>query len=330
MGIPAGIGYSLGWAAETTYGTYQAPSKWLPVNPPQLKRRPSYYEGGGLRGGGLARPADRRVLVGEDAGGTVPMEVANKTLGLLLKALMGGTVTPAQQGSTAAYLASFPLTTPHDGKLTLQAGVPDTGGVIHPYTLLGSKIISAEFSCQIGGALMVSFEVDSRQMVENQTLATPSYPATRVFHWAQNAVKLGTYDSEAPVSGVRSVSVRVQRASYVNRFYAGAGGLKDEPTPNDEIVVSGTFETDYVDKTVFADRFATDVSTALDWLFVGPQIESPFNEQFRIRVPHILFTGDTPTPGGPGPIQPSHPWKAYDDGTHPLVTIETISTDTTL
>lgn len=330
MAVGSGLAHSTGFSVESAYGTYVAPTKWARVKSNGIKKVKTTYQGGGMSAGALAQLGSFRSVVTEAAAGPLVMDVPNNGIGRLLNALMGGTVTPAQQAATTAYLAAFPLTDPIGKFLTIQGGVPDLGGTVRPYTALGCKITAAEFTCGIGEPLSVTFEVDGQRLVEAETLAAPSFTSTRNFHFAQMAVLLGTYDSEVAVSGVRRVTVRIERNSDTGRFYAGGGGLKAQPVINDWQKVTGSLEVDYITKADFADRFAADTSTALDWVFTGPEIESPYDELFRVRVPMAFFDGETPTVGGPGVVTTTFPFVAQLDGTNPLAEIETISTDTAL
>lgn len=331
MAIGSGLGSSLGFSAEVTYGTYVAPVRWLESSAPQLRLVKNTVQGGAMAAGRYAQPGRQRTVTTKAGGGSIAMEVYSKGMGLLWNTLMGGTVTPVQQGATAAHLQTHPVADPIGKMLTVQSGVPDLGGTVRPYTFLGSKITSAEFSCGIDENLTVSFEVDSREVTEAQTLAAPSYATgVNVFHFGQMSVKLGTYGAEASVDGVRKVSLKISRPMKTDRFYAGNGGLKSQPVLNNWLDVSGSFEVDFMTKADFADRFANDSSTALVWEFTGPEIATPYNELFRIKVPMIFFNGDTPSVGGPDVVGGSFPFVGRYDLTNPTVTLEQISVDLTL
>ena len=83
-------------------------------------------------------------------------------------------------------------------------------------------------------------------------------------------------------------------------------------------------------KADFADRFAADSATSLVIEFVGPLIASTYYQTFRIKCPWCFFDGDTPTVDGPDVTSGGYPFVAQLDGTNPLVSIDYISTDTTL
>jgi hypothetical protein len=332
MAVGSGIGSSFGFVNESTYGTYLAPTRWVEGSA-KLRKTKNPYQGGAMAAGRLVQPGSKRYITHRGGGGTFDCAVVSSRMGHLLNGLMGGTVVPVQQGGTPAYLQTHALADPVGQFYTMQAGVPDLGGTVRPYTWLGSQILSAEFSCDIGGALMATFEVVAKDVTEGQTLAAPSYPTNNEFHHGIAAVKLGTFGGEALVDGVRKLSVKIGRPRHDGGPYMGNLGLRSKGVLNDWAEVSGTFEVDYLDKTVFADRFAAtspETPTSLVWEFVGPVISGAFFETFRIRCPQIYFDGDTPTADSPDVVRTSYPFKGQFDLTNAAATIEYISVDVTL
>lgn len=331
MAIGSGLAASIGFAAESTYGTYVAPTRFLEYIKADLKKKKNVVQGGGLAAGRIAQLGSRRVVTSESVEGGFELEVANKGMGLLLAHLLGSSATPVQQGATAAYLQAHTVGDNIGKSLTIQHGVPDLTGTVRPFTFKGCKLSGAEFSCKVGELLTMSLDVDGRQASEVETLVAASL-ATGVapFHWAQMSVKLGTFGAEAAVSGVKGFSVKFDRGMASERFYAGAGGLKAEPIMNDFLKVSGSIEVDLVNKADFADRFAADSATSLVIELVGPLIASTYYQTFRIKLPMVFFDGDTPTVDGPDVTSGGYPFVAQLDGTNPLVSIDYISTDTTL
>lgn len=331
MAIGSGLAASIGFAAESTYGTYVAPTRFLEYIKADLKKKKNVVQGGGLAAGRIAQLGSRRVVTSESVEGGFELEVANNGMGLLLAHLLGSSATPVQQGATAAYLQAHTVGDNIGKSLTIQHGVPDLTGTVRPFTFKGCKLSGAEFSCKVGELLTMSLDVDGRQASEVETLVAASL-ATGVapFHWAQMSVKLGTFGAEAAVSGVKGFSVKFDRGMASERFYAGAGGLKAEPIMNDFLKVSGSIEVDLVNKADFADRFAADSATSLVIEFVGPLIASTYYQTFRIKLPMVFFDGDTPTVDGPDVTSGGYPFVAQLDGTNPLVSIDYISTDTTL
>ncbi|WP_425832565.1 phage tail tube protein [Streptomyces fractus] len=328
MAIGSGLGAQLSVGAETTYGTYVAPSKHLEFTKESLVLKKTTAQSAGIAAGRLLPLSGRRVVTQRQASGSVDMEVTNKGMGLLLQAVMGTTVTPVQQGAGPAYLQTHPLADTAGKSLVIQKGVPLTTGSVVDKTFLGCKVTSAEFSCEQGGMLTASFEFDCKDCDEAQTLVVASYAAMSPFHFGQMALKTGPFGTEVARDGIRKVSVKIERPQNVERFYAGQAGLKKEPISNDQVKITGSLEMDYVD-TVLDDLHTSDAATALVWEFVGPNIASTYFETFRIKLPAIRVDEAPPTVDGFEVIKPTISFTGLYDGTNQPA-IEYISTDSTL
>lgn len=329
MGIGSGLGSSFGLVPESIYGTYVAPTRWV-EGVARLKKTKNIYQGGGMAAGRMMQPGSRRVVTWKAAGGQFDCAVQSVRMGHLLNGLMGGVVTPVQQGATTAYLQTHPMADPFGRFYTMQSGIPDLGGTVRPYSFLGCQIDSCEFSCDLGGSLMASLQVASRDVTEAQTLAAPSYPAANEFHWAQATLKLGTFGAEAQVDAVRKMSLKIERSKHDGGPYMGNAGLRSQGVLDDWSKITGTVDADFLDKTVFADKFASDGSTSMVWEFIGPQIGvSGFFETFRIKIPQIFFDTDTPTAESPDVVKTPYNFTAQFDGTN-QPSIEYMSADVTL
>ncbi|AKN71229.1 hypothetical protein QR97_16710 [Streptomyces sp. PBH53] len=328
MAIGSGLGAQLGIAAETTYGVFVAPTKFLEFTKESLVLKKTTAQSSGIAAGRLMALSSRRVVTRREASGSVDLEVTNKGMGLLLQALMGTTVTPVQQGVTTAYLQTHTLASVAGKSLTIQKGVPLTSGTVTDKTFVGCKVVSGEFSCEVGGMLAASFEVDGKDCDEGQTLAAASYSNMSPFHFGQMAVKSGTFGAETALDGIRKVSVKIERPQDVERFYAGQSALKKEPIENDLVKISGSLETDYV-ATTLDDLHTSDGATSLVWEFVGGLIASTYYETFRITLPAVKLDEGPPVVDGYGVVKPTFNFTALYDGTN-LPKIEYISTDVTL
>ncbi|MDT9689387.1 phage tail tube protein [Streptomyces sp. P9(2023)] len=328
MAIGSGLGAQIGIAAESTYGTYVAPTKFPEFTQESLVLKKTTAQSSGIAAGRLMALSSRRVVTQREASGSIEMEVANKGMGVLLQALMGTTVTPVQQGATAAYLQTHTLADVFGKSLTIQKGVPLTTGTVTDKTFVGCKIVSAEFSCEVGGMLTASFEFDGKDCDETQTLAVASYSTMAPFHFGQMGVKAGTYSSETALDGIRKASVKIERPQAVDRFYANQSALKAQPISNDLVKITGSLESDYV-ATTLDDLHTSDGATSLVLEFIGPIIASTFAETFRIKLPAIKVDDAPPTVDGFEVVRTTINFTALFDGTN-QVAIEYMSTDVTL
>lgn len=328
MAIGSGLGAQMVIGAEVTYGTYVAPAHAIEFTKESLVARKVTAQSAGIAAGRLLDLASRRVVTTTDAGGTFDTEVVQNGMGLLLQALMGTTVTPVQNDTTDAYTQTHTLADTAGKSLVIQKGVPLTTGVVTDKSFLGCKVVSAEFSCEVGGMLMCTWEIDAKACDETQTLVVAAYTPTSPFHFGQMAVLAGDFGSEAALDGIRKVSVKVERKQAVDRYYAGQAGKKKEPISNDKVAITGTIEADYV-STTLDDLFTSDAGTSLIWQFTGPDIDTAQPAIFEIALPVIKLDGTPPTVDGPAVIKPSYSFTGLYDGTHqPAITY--VSSDTTL
>ncbi|MEU0359916.1 phage tail tube protein [Streptomyces cyaneofuscatus] len=328
MAIGSGLGAQIGIAAESTYGTYVAPTRFIEFTKEGLALQKTTAQSAGIAANRLLPLSSRRVVTQRQASGPLDMEVTNRGMGLLLQALMGTSVTPVQQAATTAYLQTHVLADTIGKSLTLQKGLPLTTGVVTRKNFLGCKIISAEFSCEAGGMLTANFEFDCKNVEETSVLAVAAYPAMAPFGFHQMSLKTGTYASETARDGIRKVSVKFERPQAVERFYAGQSGLKKEPIANDQVKITGSIEMDYVD-TVLDDLHTSDAETALVWDFTGPIIASTHAERFTVKLPAIRFDDAPPTVEGFDVVKPTMSFSGLHDGTN-QPSIEYMSTDVTL
>ena len=328
MAIGAGLGAQVGIAAEASYGTFLAPTKFIEFTKESLQLKKTTAQSAGIAAGRLVPLSSRRVVTQRQASGSLEMEVTNKGMGVLLQTLMGTTVTPVQQAATSAYLQAHILADVAGKSLVIQKGVPLTTGAVTDKTFLGCKIVSAEFSCEVGGMLLATFEIDSKDVDETQTLAVATYPAMSPFHFGQMSVKTGTYGTETALDGIRKVSLKIERPQAVERFYAGQSGLKKEPISNDQVKITGSLEGDYV-STILDDMHTSDAATSFVWDFTGPLIAATHYERITFKVPAIRLDDAPPTVEGFDVIKPTFNFTGLYDGTNPTA-IEYMSTDITL
>lgn len=328
MAIGSGLGAQLGIAPEVTYGTYVAPTKFVEFTKESVVLKKTTAQSAGIAAGRLVPLASRRVATQREAAGSVEMEFTNKGMGLLLQSLMGTSVTPVQQEDTDAYLQSHVLADTFGKSLTIQKGVPLTTGTVTRKNFLGCKVISAEFSCEVGGMLTVSFEIDARDCEETSVLASASYPVMSVFHFGQMGVKFGAFGSETARDGIRKMSLKIERPSATDRFYANSSALKAEPITNGQIKISGSIERDYV-ATDLDDLHTSDATTSLVWEFLGPEIDPDYPERVTFIVPAVKFDDAPPAIEGFDVVKNGLNFTGLYDGTN-ANKIEYVSSDTTL
>ena len=330
MAIGSGLGAQVGLSVnEAAYGTATAATKFYPARAFNVALVQNTQDVSGVAAGRLSPPDD--VVTTTAATGHIELDVLRVEFGRWLANLTGSTTSPVQQAATAAYLQTHVIGDNRGKYVTMQESLPDAGGTANPMGLTGGKITSGEFSCGVDEMLQASFDLDGRAIDQATALAAASYPAGALpFHFAQSAVKLGSYGTEALVQGVRKATVTISRGQDTGRFYTGNAGLKSEPIMNEMPAISGSLDVDLVNKADFLDRFVGNTATSLDWIFTGPIIATSYAYTFRIRLPRVKFYGGIPDVSGPDTLKGAVPFKAFQDATNGLCEITYMSTDTAI
>jgi hypothetical protein len=249
----SGVGSQAGGAKETTWGTAVTPTKFWEYESESLNLDQNYYDGMGLVAGRTFAPSSRGKRTTRSAGGDLAMTFPYKGGGFFLDQMVAGTITPVQQGATAAYLSTFNVGSSVPSKsATLQINKPQTSGGDVPFTYPGAVLVSAGFSMALGGALMATFtwlckdETTPTTTPAGASLATATYIANNDI-WLHQDMTL-TYGGAA-VAGINSVSWTWSQPYADGRFFLDGSGTISKPIPNGIGTVTGTMSGDWYDNT---------------------------------------------------------------------------------
>lgn len=330
----SGLATSIGIGAETTYGTYAAPTRWYEIESETLTANYVNAEGSGLAAGVLVNRGNRRVRVSQAAAGTVVMYATQKSLGLLLAHMMSSDVVPTGVAGAAGAFTATHVDNNLGGRgksLTIQKGIATTDGTVRPFTFLGCKITQMQLECGKGELVKVTITVDARQMVETQPLVAPTYPTGLIpYGFAGATLKTGAYGSEVNAAGVTKVTLTVARPYNVDSYYYNNAGLKAEPIQNGKTAISGTVETEWVDKTTFTDAFHAGLPFSLVVGYAGAIIAATTPTSLGFAIPQVYIDSDTPVAGGEDLISPSFAFIGTYDDVHAAVSMTYVSPDATL
>jgi hypothetical protein len=324
MAIGSGLGGQIGFAAESTYGTYVAPTRFLFFNSESLKDQINRIPSMGI-GTGRFKRSDRVKTFSAGGAGEVELEVSAKGFGLLLQHALGQN-TVAQVGGTAEYTHTIiPDALAQQGKfMTVQVGRPSVDGTVRPFSYLGGKITSWELSCAIDEILKLTLGFDFRATTTAQALASASFAADNpVFIFTEGALTL-----DAVAKSVKSVTITGNNALDTDRRFFGTN-QKKEPLANGFGEITGELECEFEDLDAYAD-FVSGTQAALVCTFTSPTIIPTTSNPFKLTVtiPKIQYTGEAPVIEGPEIIQQNLPFEALFDGTNPIVTIVLNTSDT--
>jgi hypothetical protein len=327
----SGVGSQAGGAKETTWGTAVTPTKFWEYESESLNLDHNYYDGAGLVAGRTFAPSSRGKKTTRSAGGDLAMTFPYKGGGFFLDQMVAGTITPVQQGATAAYLSTFNVGSSVPNKsATLQINKPQTSGGDIPFTYPGGVLVSAAFSLAVGGALMATFtwlakdETTPTTTPAGAALATATYVSSNDV-WVHQDMTL-TYGGAA-VAGITGVNWTWSQPYADGRFFLDGSGTISKPVPNGIGTVTGTLSGEWYDSTFYA-AFRSGAYASLVCTAQGPTaIASTYFPMFRNTFSAIQVRGTSPTVSGPDLLDLSVPFVVKDDGTNPPWKAEYQSTD---
>ena len=344
MATGTGLDAQLGFALETTWGTPVTVTKFVEFDSESIEWQPTYLEPTGLRVGTKFKRASRLVRSRESVSGGFELAFATRTMGTLLKAALGSTVTTPTVVLGSAYKQ---VHNPGDflGKsLTIQVGRPEPSGTVRAHTYEGCKISSWEFSVSDGEVAKFKVEVDGQTELTATALATASFAATPVaelFSFKDvSTFKLGgtvSGSTELSVAGgaavpattvVKSFSLKGDTGMATERFGLGNAGQKAEQLENDTPTITGSLTAEF-DRTTFYDVFKANTTTAIELKLEGSVISGTDKNTIHIICSAAKFKKATPAVDGPDIVQATVDFECYSDEVNAPLMFKLISADST-
>lgn len=328
MTIRSGLGSQLGFAAETVYGTYVAPTRFLEFNTEGLVFNRETIQSAGIRKGSTVQRTGRWAVNKKGGGGPATFEMATKGFGLLLKHAMGEVVITTPGGATNARLHTHTLGDLDDLSLTIQKGLPDVdAGTVQPFSFLGCTITEWTLSVDVDGLLMFNPTFDAQDMVTSQALAVASFAtADELFSYQQVAVTIDA-GGEEPTS----VSINAGHGMNTARYFIRSNHLKKRPLIAARRTLGGTMTFEFEDM-VQVNRFlnaAPGAEIPIVITATGDEIDVGLNNyQVVVTVPAARFDGEVPVVGGPDILTVTAPFEILDDGVDEPITVGYVTSDT--
>lgn len=340
MATGSGLDAQLMFATESTWGTAVTVTRALEFNSESLKFEPTWLEPTGLRAGTKFKRVSRIRQSRKSAAGDVELDIATLGMGMLIKHMLGSTVTTTTLVSGTAYKQVHVPGGFLGLGLTTQVGRPEPAtGTVVPFTYNGVKVMSWEFNCEDNSTPNLKLSLVGRAETTATALATASYLAgSSVFDFSQATLKLGgtpsTSAGETTIAGgtavaavVRSISVSGETPMADERFGLGNAGLRSQPLENDIPTITGSLDAEFA-KTELYDAFQNNTTTALQFDLVGAAIGAAFYT-FSIILPAVKLKAAAPSVGGPDIVSMSTDFEAYSNEVDPVIQIKIISTEST-
>ncbi len=333
MTVGSGLGASIGFGQETSYGTYAAPTRWLAFESESLNVKRDFSKSTGLVSGNLVPLAQENVLLTQSVDGNIKMPVPVSGFGLILKNALGSTATPVENGTSGSYTQTHTVGGTVGDSLTVQIGRPLTTGVVVPYTYLGCKVTGLDIELESGNLAMATVDIVGQTMVTTQTLVTPVYSSTNpmVFSFTGGAIKASTtVGSETTIANVKKASVSLKRKLDTSRFYIGGSGLLAEPIEDDFLECTGSLTTDLTDTTDWDSWVNSGAQLSVILNLVGNQIATGYSYELSIALPVVRIEGDDPKVNGAKIVERDVKFTTLNDLVHTPITYTYTSIDTTL
>src|ERR1044071_1838270 len=323
MGLGAGIASQFGFAQETTPGTPVTVTKFVEYNTETLDFVPNTIQGMGLHAGGQYARASRYSRTTKTVSGAVTMDLATRTLGVLLKNMLGSSATATQIAATPAY-KQVHNPGPLDGLgLTLQKGVPEAGsGTVKPYTYNGAKVTSWTISQALDAIATLSIGFDAWNEFNVSQVTTIKFGGT-----ASIASGVTSIASGVAVTGLTSFELTGTNPVADSRFFLVSAGVKANQLENDYRTVSGKFSGEF-SKAQYYDVFKAGTTTPIQVTWTQGDAGGGNAFTFDIILPACKLNSGTNNVGGPDIIQGDIEFVALDDQATTPIQITYISTDT--
>ena len=167
-----GRGAAIGFGAESTYGTAVSRTNWRPLISSSLTRTIEKVPRPTLRVGGAGAMRRSHYVQSDNAGGSFTIEASYRSLGLMLKHLMGAVATTGTNPYTHVYTFADDVPT----GLTIE----NNRGTGTSEVFEGCRLNSGSFAVSAGGVMTCDFDViaETGAATPRASAGTPTFEAT--------------------------------------------------------------------------------------------------------------------------------------------------------
>ena len=254
--MQSGLSAQIGYAIESTYGTYATVDRFMPLVSESLTTERARVESAGILAGRRVRDSDQWQAGNTTVSGSIAHELDAAGLGRVMLAMFGAVSTTGAGPYTHTYTPGD-LT---DDSLSVQIGRPDTGGTVRPFTYTGVVVNGWEIAVKPGELATLGLDVVAQAETTSESLETASYAASPVpFAGVHAAVTVG-----GGSVNVRELKVAGTNGQKVDRRFVGSHTIA-QPLPAELRTYTGELVLEFEDLTehtrfVDADEFALVVT----------------------------------------------------------------------
>jgi hypothetical protein len=314
MAIGSGIASQIGMKPEASWGTYIAPDRFFEFDEAEsLKANWRNLDTQGF-GDVYLRSGRNRVWIA-GASGTVPMPFMENGCGILLKHMLGAAAAPTGSGPYTHVFTSS-VAGLNTLSMTVQKGVPDTGGTVRPFSFVGGVVTEWNIICEIDQNVRLSTVWDFKDVTTAEALATASYPATNS--------PFSFIDGTCEIDDV-AVNITRCRLHGMNRFNVDRrsfGNTKRRQIPNGAIGFDGEIRMEFESLDEY-NKFLAGTESKLDLIFAYG------TSSLTIEIPKIQYTGDTPVVESQDIVPLTLPFRVLYSGSGSPLTMTLVNDDAT-
>ena len=341
MATGAGLDAQLMVAQETTWGTPVTVTRGYEFLSESLNQDITYTDSAGLRTGTTFKRTNRTKQARFSVGGDIEIEVPTLGAGLLVKNMLGSSVTTPTLVSGSAYKQIHTPVGMAGLGLTMQVGRPEPTSpyTVRPFTYEGCKVTKWEISLKDGGLATLKLTVDGQVESTATALATASFLAgAATYSFNQATIKLGgtaaTASGETTITGgtalatvAKSITISGDNSLATDRFGIGNAGQKKEQLQNGMQTISVKLDTEF-SKTELYDLYTAGTAVPMQFDLTGAAIGAA-NFLFSVILPSCILKKAPPAVSGPDIVQMSTEWEAEWDETNPPIQVKIVSTEST-
>lgn len=315
MALKSGMAAQLGVKAETTWGTFVAPTRFYPLISESLTEEIDRLESEGIIAGQRVLRSEQWAAGNVDVGGDIQTELYQQGMGALLKACFGAVATTG----AGPYTHTFTPGDLTDDHLSVQVGKPDVAGTVQPFSFYGMKATDWELSIEAGGLVMLTTSLVGKQLATSDALATASYGTGAATPFT---FKHATASVAGGAANVKKLTIKGSNGLDTDRRFIGSE-YRAEPLEADLREYGGTVDLEFESLTQY-NRFRNANEVALVST-ISAGASASLTTTMNVR-----FDGATPEVDGRGIVQLSAPYKCIGTTTDAsAITAVLISNDTT-
>lgn len=300
MTIKSGIAAQLGIVAESTYGTFVAPTRFYPLISESITEEIDRLESEGIVTGRRLLQSSQWAAGNVTVSGDIQTELYQQGMGALLKQCFGGVVT----AGAGPYTHTLTPGSLDDDSMSVQVGVPDIAGTVQPFSFAGVKVNEWELSIDAGGLVMLSTSVVGQSLVTSVALATATFGtgAATPFTFKHASATIA-----AGAANIKKLSLKGSNGLDADRRFIGSA-LISQPLEAELREYTGSVDLEFTSLTQM-NQFRNASEVALVATITAGATAS------LVITTNVRFDGSIPEVDGRGIVQLSAPFKCIASST---------------